>query len=164
VPSHVAPRFPVTTVFYAPPAFYEPPVEISPQTVSVSPIVYVSPTVYVSPPAVSPPPGAAAMAFPPAPPLPPVVEYPTGRYELRGDGVGTPYVWVWIPNPPSTPPVVSSRAPDEPLAGSASSVSRSQIYRWTDDEGTTIWTNRVESIPEPQRSRAQRLGQVATQP
>jgi hypothetical protein len=36
-----------------------------------------------------------------------VVTYPEGRYELRGDGVATPYYWVWIPRgatPPSPPP------------------------------------------------------------
>jgi hypothetical protein len=27
------------------------------------------------------------------------VVYPHGRYVLRGDGVGMPYAWVWIPNP-----------------------------------------------------------------
>jgi hypothetical protein len=26
-----------------------------------------------------------------------VVNYSTGRYELYGDGVSTPYYWVWIP-------------------------------------------------------------------
>jgi hypothetical protein len=26
-----------------------------------------------------------------------VVNYPSGRYELYGDGVQTPYYWVWIP-------------------------------------------------------------------
>jgi hypothetical protein len=26
-----------------------------------------------------------------------VVHYPHGRYELRGDGLSVPYVWVWIP-------------------------------------------------------------------
>jgi len=26
-----------------------------------------------------------------------VVNYQTGRYELYGDGVSTPYYWVWIP-------------------------------------------------------------------
>jgi hypothetical protein len=25
-----------------------------------------------------------------------VVQYPTGRYELRGDGVNVPYYWVWV--------------------------------------------------------------------
>ena len=37
-----------------------------------------------------------------------VVQYPHGRYELRGDGVYTAYQWVWIPNvavvPPPPPP------------------------------------------------------------
>ena len=26
-----------------------------------------------------------------------VVNYPSGRYELYGDGMNTPYYWVWIP-------------------------------------------------------------------
>lgn len=26
-----------------------------------------------------------------------VVNYPTGRYELYGDGTSMPYYWVWIP-------------------------------------------------------------------
>lgn len=42
------------------------------------------------------------------PALPPayatVVQYPHGRYELRGDGVYTAYQWVWIPNVPVAPP------------------------------------------------------------
>jgi hypothetical protein len=32
------------------------------------------------------------------------VVYPHGRYVLQGDGVNSPYQWVWIPNPPSEPP------------------------------------------------------------
>jgi hypothetical protein len=38
------------------------------------------------------------------PATPTAVVYPTGRYELRGDGVTTPYHWVWIPTPPPPPP------------------------------------------------------------
>jgi hypothetical protein len=38
-------------------------------------------------------------------PQPTVVQYPNGRYELRGDGVYVPYQWVWIPNAPMIPPV-----------------------------------------------------------
>ena len=34
---------------------------------------------------------------------PTVINYPHGRYELRGDGVSTAYQWVWIPNPPPPP-------------------------------------------------------------
>jgi hypothetical protein len=37
-----------------------------------------------------------------------VVQYPEGRYELRGDGSArSPYYWVWIPagaTPPNPPP------------------------------------------------------------
>src|SRR5712691_5540091 len=32
-----------------------------------------------------------------------VVQYPHGRYQLYGDGIQTPYQWVWIPNPPPPP-------------------------------------------------------------
>ena len=41
-----------------------------------------------------------------------VVNYPSGRYELYGDGVQTPYYWVWIPAgstlpaPPPPPGIV----------------------------------------------------------
>jgi len=35
------------------------------------------------------------------------VAHPEGRWEMYGDGKGTPYYWVWIPagaNPPALPP------------------------------------------------------------
>jgi hypothetical protein len=41
-----------------------------------------------------------------------VVNYPSGRYELYGDGMNTPYYWVWIPAgvtlpaPPPPPGIV----------------------------------------------------------
>jgi hypothetical protein len=38
-----------------------------------------------------------------------VVRYPHGRYVLHGDGVTTPYQWVWIPNPPPPPPPPPAR-------------------------------------------------------
>ena len=38
---------------------------------------------------------------------PTVVEYPHGRYELRGDGIRTAYQWVWIPKPPPPPPAAA---------------------------------------------------------
>lgn len=56
--------------------------------------VYQVPTVrYVTAPAVAP---ASAERN--------VVRYAHGRHVLRGDGVTTPYQWVWIPNPPPPPP------------------------------------------------------------
>src|SRR2546428_13029657 len=50
-----------------------------------------------------------------APPYPTVVQYPHGRYELRGDGIQMPYQWVWIPNPPLPPPPPAA-APAPPPA------------------------------------------------
>jgi hypothetical protein len=160
-PRRVGSRFPVPTVFYAPTALYDPgalyqpPVE--PQVnVNVSPVIYVSPTVHVSPPAAALP-AAAVMA----PAAPSVVEYPTGRYELRGDGSATPYAWVWIPNPPQAPPAAAPPA-EEPRTPAATATARSPVYRWTDNEGTVIWTNQVERVPEA--LRAQRGGASATSP
>jgi hypothetical protein len=140
---------------YTPAALYGPPADPPAPVVNVSPVVHVSPIVYVSPTVVvpEPTPGAVAPAVEPPPPLPSVVEHPTGRYELRGDGTTTPYVWVWIPNPPPGPPAAPTPSSGESHAGSVLG-SRSRIYRWTDDEGTTSWTNRPESIPEAHRSRA----------
>jgi len=42
---------------------------------------------------------------------PTVVEYPHGRYELRGDGIKTPYQWVWIPKAPPPPPAAAPSPP-----------------------------------------------------
>lgn len=68
------------------------------KTVVTQPVVYTPPPVYTAP--------AQVIVVKPAPPpsFPTVVQYPHGRYELRGDGVTTQYHWVWIPNPPPPPP------------------------------------------------------------
>ncbi len=110
---------------------------------------YPSPVAYAS---MAPGPGttatvALAPAPPPAPTQPPppsVVEFPSGRYELRGDGMTVPYTWVWIPNPPSAPP--STAAPSAP---------RHQLYRWTDEEGVLHATDRLEVVPPKYRSQAE---------
>jgi hypothetical protein len=34
-----------------------------------------------------------------------VIQYPHGRYELRGDGVSSAYQWVWVPGAAAIPPV-----------------------------------------------------------
>lgn len=52
---------------------------------------------------------------PASPTYPTVVQYSHGRYELRGDGIQTPYQWVWIPNPPPPPPPPAT-APAPPSA------------------------------------------------
>jgi hypothetical protein len=51
-----------------------------------------------------------------------VVQYPTGRYELRGDGVSVPYYWVWLPTQPviaapAPPPVGAPAPPDVAVPG-----------------------------------------------
>lgn len=52
---------------------------------------------------------------PPPPAYPTVVEYPHGRYELRGDGIRTAYQWVWIPKAPPPPPPPPA-APPPPVS------------------------------------------------
>src|SRR5262245_22441998 len=153
VPRHnFVQRFPVTTFWY-PTALYAPPVDTAPTVVNVAPVINVSPMVYVAAPSPAPGPVPVAAAAPVAAFQPSVVEYPTGRYELRGDGVGTAYTWVWIPNPPAAPPAAPPR--EEPPPAAPSSEGRSQTYRWTDESGTTFWTNRPDKVPERYRSRTQ---------
>jgi hypothetical protein len=72
-----------------------------------------------------------------------VVEYPTGRYELRGDGVAVPHVWVWVPKPPPGPPDAGPAAADRPAR---------QLYRWTDEEGAEHWTDRRDAVPPRYRT------------
>ena len=74
---------------YAAPVYYYPAYPAYPYYPAYS-------TVYVQAPAPAPAPGQQYTN---------VVQYPHGRYELRGDGIRTPYQWVWIPNPPPPPPV-----------------------------------------------------------
>jgi hypothetical protein len=88
-----------------------------------------------------------------------VVEYSTGRYELRGDGVAAPYEWVWIPNPPAAPPppvAPPAVTPENTPVAVMPSASR-EAFRWTDEQGVTTWTDRFDSIPERYRAQVQRL-------
>jgi hypothetical protein len=147
------PWFPSTVFLYGAPVVYSPP-----PVVSSSPIIYSSPTVYSAPPVVYSQPAPVAAAAPAVAPMPTVVEYSTGRYELRGDGVMTQHVWVWIPNPPPAPPAAAPQAPKEPPEGPAPPGSASKLYRWTDEDGTTVWTNRPDRIPERHRSTVHRPG------
>lgn len=136
-------------VVYAPPYSFYGAAAYDPQP------VYYPPPVYYSDPLVSAPAMtrtvALAPAPPSAPPAPTVVEFPTGRYELRGDGLQTPYTWVWIPNPPSAPP--PSSAPPE---GPPSSGRRPQLYRWTDEQGVLHLTDRLDNVPEQYRTQPKR--------
>jgi hypothetical protein len=119
------------------------------------------PVAYAQPPASDPrpiaygPPAYAGASAPPAypprqqdvEPLQREVVFPNGRYVLRGDGITTPYTWVWIPNPPSAPP------------GGAPSSTRERehtVYSWTDANGVTTWTDRPWTIPAQYRAGARR--------
>lgn len=117
------------TPLYAPPA-YEPP-----------------PAYVPAPPTYAPP----ASYAPPATET--VIEFPSGRWELRGDGVATPYRWVWVPNPPAAPP--SGSAPDRaPRATAAPEPTRPmEFFRWTDDAGVVHLTDRLDKVPEAYRAK-----------
>jgi len=126
------PVFPPAAYAYGPPpAVYEQP----------------SPTVIVSP----------------APPtfIPSVIEYPNGRYELQGDGIMTPYRWVWIakiPAPPSAPPEGPPAAGPEARPQPAKERPQAppkDIYRWVEDDGVTHWSDQKEGIPARYRSKAE---------
>jgi hypothetical protein len=156
--SRFAHRFPRHVSFssWAPPLVfwgsgiqYAPAVEAAPPIVHVAPVIYAAPTIYVSPPAITPPDPVTAAA---PPELTRVVEHATGRYELRGDGTSTPYVWVWVPHPPPAPP--ESAPSTEPGEAPIRSTGRTPAYRWTDENGTIFVTNRFDQVPEPYRSRA----------
>jgi hypothetical protein len=129
----------VPYVVYPPAAFADSP----------SPAVYdqSSPTVIVSP----------------APPtfVPSMIEYPTGRYELQGDGIWTPYRWVWIPKvpppplaPPEGPPFAAPEARPQPVKERPQAPPK-DIYRWTEDDGVTHWSDQKENIPARYRAKAE---------
>jgi hypothetical protein len=132
--------FPYAEVRYVSPVVDAPPPSPGPPV-----IVYAAPIVYAEP--------AAPAGLPPVPavpPMPTVIEYATGRYELRGDGVTSPHTWAWVPNPPSAPPQ-AEEVPTNP----SGRVTASTIYRWTDERGTTYLTNRLDNVPPSHRSSEQ---------
>ena len=89
---------PAYSVAYAWP--YAPAVAAAPfYPVSYAPVSYAVPSQAV---AVAPAPQGAWNG-------PRVVQYPHGRYELRGDGVTVAWAWVWIPAVPA--PVVAPAVP-----------------------------------------------------
>lgn len=110
---------------------------------------YPSQAVYDPPPAYAPP---EVQAIPPAsPPMPDVVEYSTGRYQLRGDGTTAVYRWVWIPNPPPEPPAQSGA---DDASAVATRPSPGRLYRWTDDQGVVHLTNVWKDVPQQYRQQA----------
>jgi len=134
------------------PGFSSPSVIVSSPVVVTPAPVYTPPPLYAPPVYYAPPP-----AYPPS--MPRVVEFPTGRYELRGDGVTSPYGWVWVPNPPAAPPPPPAPAapPAEAPGAGASRRAPAQpavIYRWTDEDGVTTWTDSLEKVPARFRAEA----------
>ena len=140
--------------------------------VGAPPVIgYAPPTVLSMPPPivyVQPPP--VVMVTPPSPPpTPSVIEYPNGRYELRGDGITTPYTWAWIPNAPPPPPGPPGALPTVPPAAPSDvpgnphskeqrpSAQLTETYRWTDERGVTTWTDRIDKIPEQYRAQTKRV-------
>jgi hypothetical protein len=102
--------------------------------------------------------GTLALA-PSAPSTPSVIEYPTGRWELRGDGLTIPYRWVWIPNPPSappspTPPSGEPVTPAPPASTRPEPPGNTKIYRWTDGQGVLHLTDRLDTVPGRYRAQA----------
>jgi hypothetical protein len=134
---------------YAPAVTYGLSPDPVPQAVTISPVIHVSPTVIVSQPALTQP--VPVPAAPAEPSFSTVVEHSTGRYELRGDGVTTPHAWVWIPHPPSAPPSAAQPAAEQRASEPRVTV-RTTAYRWTDEDGTTYVTNRLDRVPEQYRS------------
>jgi hypothetical protein len=122
----------VPIVFAAPPAAY---------LLNEAPPAYLDPSAAPAPPASS-----TIVVAPPPPPPPPerdVVQYSAGRYELRGDGLTTPYRWVWIPNPPPPPK-------------SAGDTRDTALYGWVDEDGVMHVTDRWGKIPPQYREQAKR--------
>ncbi len=125
-------------VYAPPPVYYGAP-------------AYYGPPAYTDPPAAYSPPVAGTVSLAPSP-MPTVVQYPHGRYELRGDGMTTPYAWVWIPNPPPPPPPAAPQG--APASGDGSPAGHSQLYRWTDEQGVVHWTDRWDAVPQRYRTQA----------
>ena len=144
------------SVFYAQPTYADAPAVYGPPAGYGPPAAYGPPAVYGPPAGYDPPAPATVSIAPPPSPMPGVIEYPTGRYELRGDGMTEAYRWVWIPNPPPGPPEPPAGAPVSPgpsAPGGQAPTRHSQLYHWTDPQGVEHWTDRWETIPDPYRDQ-----------
>jgi hypothetical protein len=102
------------------------------------------------------PSGDVSTLAPDASSTPGVIQYPTGRYELRGDGVAAPHQWVWIPNPPPAPPTAppESSAISPSPAPPAPPARHVTVYRWVDGEGVVHFTDSLDAVPQEYRSQA----------
>jgi len=130
-----------SSLTYPDPSYYAPPAYSAPPT-------YYAPPVSYAPSYAPPVRGTISVA-----PVPNVVEYPNGRYELRGDGTTMPYTWVWIPNPPPPPPASPPPSPGSPPAGSRNQSDppprrATSIYRWIDERGDIHLTDSLDMVPK----------------
>lgn len=137
-----------------------PSIVVAPPVVSADASGGGATIVFAPAPASSPAPVSAAVSGPTALPTPTLVDFPTGWYQLRGDGVTTPYTWVWIPKPPAEPASVAGISPPAsgptgaaPPAPQDSREERGVAYHWT-DSGVTTWTNRLDRVPKRFRDEA----------
>ena len=112
-----------------------------------------------SPVVMTPAPPPVVVTAPPAAPAIPSdrVVYPQGRWQLYGDGRGTPYYWVWIPSGSTL-----TTAPSPPVrpAGSAVVSQSDRTYTFTEgrwqlygDGGATpyywVWIPSGATPPAP---------------
>jgi hypothetical protein len=121
-------------IVYSEPAYAPPPP------------VYVPTPVYVPSPPAYPPPASSVPT-----PGETVIEFPNGRYELRGDGITAPHRWVWVPNPPTAPPS-NGTSPSAPRAA-PEPTPRIDVFRWTDENGVVHLTDRLDKVPEAYRAK-----------
>ena len=141
---------------YASPVWYVPYASYVPAPVYESPVVY------------GPPWGSTTLFAREPSPLPTVIPYPTGRYELRGDGLTSPYQWVWIPNPPPIPPAAPPAPPIASPEGSPApstlspidpaAAHRNRLYRWVDDQAVVHFTQGWDAVPERYRAQVKLAG------
>jgi hypothetical protein len=136
----------------------------SPVVVYVPPPVAYEPATYYAPPAIYDPAELYPATVSTAPPesTAGTIEYPTGRYELRGDGVTVPYTWVWIPNPPPLPPAaVPEVGPPPPSATPAapdpSPALHTRLYHWTDEQGVVHVTDIWDAVPSRYQAQAKQV-------
>lgn len=147
--------FGTVVVFGGPYSYWPPPYYGAPYPYYEPSPVYAPPAMYDSPYA-----GGTLSLTPPAPSTPSVVQFPTGRYELRGDGITEPYRWVWIPNPPKEPPAApppeDPSSPVPPTSGGPGPTRHAPLYRWTDEQGTIHVTDRWSAVPDRYRAQVKR--------
>lgn len=125
--------------------------------------VYTS-AVYAAPPITYSQPAPVAVPVPAPVPIPTLIEHPAGWYQLRGDGVTSAYVWVWIPKPPPSPPSDApptappgppSHTPPTTPEQQQSPAPHSKLYRWADEQDVVHWTDRLDRVPDRYRARLQ---------